>query len=256
MAEDKVQAERDNRALLKMLASVDRMSRLVALTDAQFADELERFWVHLPLNEPLTDLLSEAIDRIRRADGPPTSTTKETKSMADQTDTGGSLARIREAQNAVDAARCRVSDAKETLKAARGDLSAKLSALQDIIRAETAPMPLWDHAEAQAAREAAPPPSLEDLLAQESDADAAEQAAAAAADEAWRRIPLGDALAGLPTKALQCLWDAGLRTVGDFSDHTSQHPLTSIKGIGEQKAAQIEDAFEAFWARHLWEKQP
>lgn len=77
----------------------------------------------------------------------------------------------------------------------------------------------------------------------------------AAADEpdGWQDVPLSEALAGVPASVIEALAEANLTTVGELADWIAadggRHRLTDIKGIGEAKAEQIQQALEAFWVR-------
>lgn len=76
------------------------------------------------------------------------------------------------------------------------------------------------------------------------------------AAEAWREVPLAAAIGeSLPPSVLTALTEAGLQTVGQFADFTSQHPLTDVAGIGPAKAEKVEQAFEEYWKRQNLDAQ-
>lgn len=66
-------------------------------------------------------------------------------------------------------------------------------------------------------------------------------------DESWKPTPIVE-LESLPQPIKDKLLDAGISTVGELADYTSQgNQLTDIKGIGAAKAEKIEAAMEKFW---------
>lgn len=75
----------------------------------------------------------------------------------------------------------------------------------------------------------------------------ADDAPAHDAVDAWRLVPLVDL--DMPASVAAMLEDARLPTLGALADYTRAGKLlTDIKGIGQAKADQIEDATAAYWA--------
>lgn len=71
------------------------------------------------------------------------------------------------------------------------------------------------------------------------------RSAAVKADGPWRKVPLSDLFHGAVLKALN---DADIETVGALADWRSGgKEYTAIKGIGPEKATQIENGLESFW---------
>lgn len=60
----------------------------------------------------------------------------------------------------------------------------------------------------------------------------------------WQHVPLSDLFHGALLKSLN---EAGLNTVGDMAKYTAANRLTDIDGIGEGKAAKIEERMLEFW---------
>lgn len=68
------------------------------------------------------------------------------------------------------------------------------------------------------------------------------------ADDAWRAVTLEDL--GFSGQIYLALAEAGLKTLGAIADHTAEHELTDIKGIGPGKATNIEERLEQWWRDH------
>lgn len=90
--------------------------------------------------------------------------------------------------------------------------------------------------------------------------DAADGCNGTADYEAWRNVPLVEALHGLSMSLYQKLSDAELKTMGELSNYTNadggRHRLIDIAGIGEKAAEKIEAAQEEFWRRWNAEHPP
>ena len=67
-------------------------------------------------------------------------------------------------------------------------------------------------------------------------------------DDAWRNVPIADL--GLKAKVLAALADVGISNIGGISDWSAKKPLTDIKGIGEAKALDIDEALTRYWKEH------
>lgn len=71
--------------------------------------------------------------------------------------------------------------------------------------------------------------------------------------QAWRSVPLSEALVGLPEAIVTSLNESNLQTMGELADWTAayggRNKLTDIAGIGPAKAEKIEQALVDFWAR-------
>src|SRR5690606_34062949 len=134
---------------------------------------------------------------------------------------------------AVERAREGVSEAKEELRGRKSALTAAVAHLQEVIRAETEPLPLFDHA-----RRRLPGGQEHDQEQPDLPGIPADQ---------WRYVGINTALPTLPEGVLRRLHEHGLHTVGDVADFTSKHPLTDVPGVGLAKAQAIEDAFERYW---------
>ncbi len=134
-----------------------------------------------------------------------------------------SLEKIKLANIGVEAARREWDAAKEEASDCKKLYDGAVLRLSELIKKETAPpeaMPLFD---------AKPVP----------------------ADEAWRAIPLREALLGLPERIYDALSAKTLNTMGEFADWSSKEysRLTDIPKIGEAMADRILDASDAFWVR-------
>lgn len=70
--------------------------------------------------------------------------------------------------------------------------------------------------------------------------------------ESWRETPIADLSAfGLSSAIVGKLTDQGVGTIGALADWTNTGKLlTDLDGIGPGKAAQIEEALTAYWAKH------
>lgn len=89
-----------------------------------------------------------------------------------------------------------------------------------------------------------------------SDAIASEKSGAAAGtveDESWRQVPLTDPIFGFSASIMNALQAADMVTAGHLSDFLKPEGrrLTDIKGIGENKAKEIEDGLTRLFARRL-----
>lgn len=71
--------------------------------------------------------------------------------------------------------------------------------------------------------------------------------------QAWRSVPLSEALVGLPEAIVTSLNESNLQTMGELADWTAayggRNKLTDIVGIGPAKAEKIEQTLVDFWAR-------
>lgn len=67
-------------------------------------------------------------------------------------------------------------------------------------------------------------------------------------NEEWKEFGLGslDISESIAAK----LVDEGIETLGQLQEYLADKPLTSIKGIGAEKAAAVADAFADFWTTH------
>lgn len=77
-------------------------------------------------------------------------------------------------------------------------------------------------------------------------------------DDAWRDVPIRDALQGLPDRLYGLLEGTFITSMGEYSDYCNKnapkvmsgnHPLTLINGIGPAKIEAIQAAEDAFWKR-------
>jgi hypothetical protein len=72
-------------------------------------------------------------------------------------------------------------------------------------------------------------------------------------EDAWREVPLHEALGGLSIKIFDALKQANLTTVGQLADWINadggRNRLTDLAGIGKAKGEKIEEAMEKFWER-------
>ena len=66
-------AKREARIVTDLLASSRRQALFSARTDREIADMVLDVWMTLPSLKPASDILSEAMDRLYRADGGPIS---------------------------------------------------------------------------------------------------------------------------------------------------------------------------------------
>ncbi len=131
------------------------------------------------------------------------------------------LEAIRQANEDVDKARADLAVAQDAVKARRGALDDSLDWLQAVIRKWCSPKPpLVEFAEKQSA------------------------------EDAWRSVPVTEALLGLTPGVYQSFAELHLTTMGDFADFARDNPkLSGIRGLGEGKVQKILDAQEAFWTR-------
>lgn len=86
----------------------------------------------------------------------------------------------------------------------------------------------------------------------------AEEKTSSGDSEAWRSVPIEDlgtyGATGTDTRKLS---EAGIKTLGDLSDHTAASEglgLTSIKGIGEKTSERILNAISSYYADHPWKE--
>lgn len=87
--------------------------------------------------------------------------------------------------------------------------------------------------------------SIAELPADAHDEEDDEEFIPAVDGGAWRDVELSTLFDGAKLKSLK---KAGLKTVGDLSDFTaSDKRLIDLEGIGEGKAAEIEDTMLKFW---------
>lgn len=117
---------------------------------------------------------------------------------------------------------------KEQAAVAKKELDLKLTELRRHAQSRPSYGPLFD-----GAKDAAPAETPADPVA-----------------EAWRDATLEDL--GITGKVAELLAenDPPLTTQGAIGDYTIGHKLTDIRGIGQAKATQIEDALVAHWAEH------
>lgn len=67
--------------------------------------------------------------------------------------------------------------------------------------------------------------------------------------EEWRKTTIEDL--GITGALAETLVEAGLKTLGDITDHTKDgKPLTDIQGIGPAKAEKISDLCAKYWETH------
>lgn len=71
----------------------------------------------------------------------------------------------------------------------------------------------------------------------------------ASSDDSWKVIEVAElGRHGLSDGVITKLYDAGMSTLGAMANWSSSGKrLTDLPGIGESKAAEIEDALESFW---------
>lgn len=71
-------------------------------------------------------------------------------------------------------------------------------------------------------------------------------------DDAWRAVPIGEALAGLPKNCHKAFAKAEIKTMGDFADFQGKHGdfwVNDLEGVGPGMAEKISDAAIKFWER-------
>jgi len=100
--------------------------------------------------------------------------------------------------------------------------------LRQAVRKLTEPMPLFDGKNGQGNGQAP---------------------AAGQQDEAWKEIPLKEALPDLPEGLLAKLADAEIETMGQLVAFQEKKPLDSLKGIKEKAIDKIEAAAAKFWEK-------
>lgn len=82
-----------------------------------------------------------------------------------------------------------------------------------------------------------------------------EHLADARQDESWRAIEVSELVRhGLSDKLITKLFDAGMSTMGSLANWSSSgKQLTDLPGIGDSKAAEIDEALASFWSG--WRKR-
>lgn len=159
-----------------------------------------------------------------KAEKKPKSETKpKSKSAAKaEPDTAASiLAKIEAQAAAVDEARREMESKQIDLKQAKSEYEFEVAKLQRMARKQDAP--LFDQGGKAETNGAAP--------------------------KDWRTVSI-DVL-GLPASLAEKLRETKLDTIGAIADFTSSgRDLIDIDGIGEANAKKLEDALEAYWARH------
>ena len=133
-------------------------------------------------------------------------------------------------RSAIIAAERACQRAEEDLELAKEEASLKkklydgaVLRLRRIAREMAEPLPLFEHAKKQA---------------QEPD------------PEAWRDVPLSEALEGISEGTILKLAEADLSTIGDLADYTNGGKvLIDLPGIGEATAEKILNAQADYWAR-------
>lgn len=161
------------------------------------------------------------------------------------------LERIAEAEEEVAEAEREYEASKKTASAKKKQWETAVAQLQRVIRSENEQLPLFDRGVKKsstipvAAVPAPEPPPV--------------KPAKPAEDESWKQV-LISALstpdgAPLPQGIRDALAEVEILTMGDLSDWTAPKPkgkgkrLTDIPGIGEGKAARIEEAALHFWGQ-------
>ncbi len=130
------------------------------------------------------------------------------------------LEAIRQANEDVDKARADLAIAQDAVKARRGALDDALDWLQAVIRKWCSPKtPLEQFAEKQAG------------------------------EETWRTVALREGLLGLTDGVYLAMAEAGLDTMGAFTDWAKDNHLSSLKGVGQTKIEKILESQAAFWER-------
>jgi hypothetical protein len=138
------------------------------------------------------------------------------------------LARLAEAQAALDRARDEFTAKNDAAKAAKARFESRREELEDAVRSLLKPDP--------------------QARLPFSDPAPAEPDAKPAADESWRDEPLS--ALDLPAKTVESIEKAEVRTIGQLADWTNSGKLlTDLPGVGEAKAQKIHDALDAFWAK-------
>lgn len=116
-------------------------------------------------------------------------------------------------------AKCHVESAKGELKAAEEYFEGRVRELRDILR---------DKQRGQERLPFGDPASTD--------------------PEAWRAATLDElTIGGRESKALT---EAGLTTLGDIANYTTEHSLADIPGIGQASALRIEEAIDDYWRLH------
>ena len=115
--------------------------------------------------------------------------------------------------------------AKETANLKKKEHELSLERLRRLAREISEPLPLFEHAKKQAE-------------IQEQDPDA------------WRDVPLSEALQGISEATILKLAESDLSTIGDLADYTNGGSvLIDLPGIGEATAEKILNAQADYWAR-------
>lgn len=71
------------------------------------------------------------------------------------------------------------------------------------------------------------------------------------ADDAWKAIPIGEALPDLPKKVYIAFEKNNITTMGEFSEYQAKKGewwAKDLNGVGPETATKIADAAEKFWA--------
>lgn len=124
------------------------------------------------------------------------------------------MGRIKKARARMRDAELNVYRCQEQLKVAKGELEAATSALTGII--DQPELPFGDPASAD--------------------------------PEAWRAATLDELTIG--GRESTALTKAGLITLGDIANYTTEHSLADIPGIGQASALRIEEAIDDYWRLH------
>lgn len=134
---------------------------------------------------------------------------------------------IIDAERACQRAETDYEQAKEEASFKKKILEHAVDKLRRIAREISEPLPLFEHAKKQEAL-------IEDI----EDPDA------------WRAVPLSDALPELSVGTIEKLTEAGLGTIGDLADYSNAGKLLiDVPGIGNATAEKIEEAQANYWAR-------
>jgi len=127
------------------------------------------------------------------------------------------LQQIREAESNCQRTMVMVENAKEVLKDAKSKYDASVATLRDLCRANGESMPLFESAN--------------------DDGDG----------DDWKDTTTIEL--GLSDSVCALLAEANIETIGDIAEWTKRRQLTDIKGIGEQKANDIDNAIMNYWTK-------